>query len=42
MRFLGKKRDANRPVMINFVNLKDKEKFLYKTADLPPGIKLED
>ena len=41
MRVLGKKGDANRPVMVKFAYLKDKEKLLYKTVDLPPGIKVE-
>ena len=41
-RVLGKKGDANRPVMVTFANLKDKEKLLYETVDLPPGAQVED
>ena len=42
MRVLGKKGDANRPVMVKCANLRDKEKLLHESADLPPGVKVED
>ena len=28
--------------MVKFANLKDKEKLLYQTVDVPPGVKVED
>ena len=42
VRALGKKGDANRPVMVKFANLKDKEKLLCETVDLPPVVKVKD
>ena len=42
VRVLGKKEDVSKPVMVKFAELKDKEKLLYETVDLPPGIKMED
>ena len=42
VRVLGKKADANRPVVVKFADLKDKEKLFYKTVDLLPGVKVED
>ena len=42
VRVLGKKGDVNRPVMVKFANLKDKEKLQNETVDLPPDVKVED